>query len=331
MVSNNYFRPGPNNNVILDCNNLPDSVFLDAVRTKEICKIKLLSNDEVKSNNKSIRANIKVTSTTGENYIITRKQLIENFTHANGSKIKVALLRTGKEYIVFRYASGNFKMLKLPDNCIGDLNGNRVKQGSYLIAPVNDSGEIIKDKLITMSPALFRKSFKVPMQDIIKQSLNTEGNKFFTLFNSIRNRDKMRNSLPEIPSQRIKINNTSSNNVQQPIQQRSNQSLNLGEISRNVDTSRKDNNKQVNQNNQENGYKYRLINQVVDNINNPKQLGYTVEEISTGRTKQFSTVQVSKMCEKHLVENAMIVTDNRGIKYLRGNGIQLRNLPKVLP
>jgi hypothetical protein len=65
-------------------------------------------------------------------------------------------------------------------------------------------------------------------------------------------------------------------------------------------------------------------------MTNKQELGFTIEEIETKKRKVISSVILMQLCEQHLVDNVSAVKDSRGVKFLRGNGIVLKNLPTVL-
>lgn len=78
-------------------------------------------------------------------------------------------------------------------------------------------------------------------------------------------------------------------------------------------------------------YRFTVTHQIMS-VNDPnKQIGFVVKELSTGKVKNLPISSVVKLCESKVVDNVMIVTkQSTGLRFLKGNGIVLKNLPKVL-
>jgi hypothetical protein len=113
---------------------------------------------------------------------------------------------------------------------------------------------------------------------------------------------------------RVNINKQPSQNVKQPI------TANATAVNKNPIHLQKE---------AESKYRFTVLNRLMD-MNN-KAVGFTVKEIKTGNTRQLTTQELSKLCEMKLVDNVMIVKkEQTGQKYLKGNGIIINNLPKIL-
>lgn len=75
-------------------------------------------------------------------------------------------------------------------------------------------------------------------------------------------------------------------------------------------------------------YKYRVTAKVVDI--DGRMLGFAVQEIATGRSRNLKVNELTQLCMNKLVENVMVVHNQRGSMYLKGNGCSLENLPQVI-
>lgn len=338
MAITDYMRQVSNGQVTMVLDNLPEIGFIDAIRTKNICKAEILKRQS-KTGLKPGSPDVKITSASGETLYISRKELKNNFVLSNGNKIRVAFLNAGNEYTVYSICNEQYKVIKLPDNCTGSFQGKKVRTSSYMICKVTEDGSIDTSSAGIVSPRLFRKMFIIPPQDVIKRHIGS-GNKEFTL---LRNRD----NVPELinryrPKQNAQIDNSDSafkpivdtsqlglnpSNINIPTESESitNNRQNLAMNS----TARTNDNKQSDNHDAQSKYKYTAINRVVDMSH--KTQGFTLKEIQSGRIKQITTQQMVQVCSKKLVDNIILAKrESTGTIYLKGNGIVINNLPEVL-
>lgn len=369
------YMQNSNGRITVFCEQLPDKGFIDAEKVRNVCSIR------VKTRGEKLQAgrpgnDVDVLYATGEREVISRTQLAKEFRHSNGKKIVIQTLRNGQKYLATRNMSGKeaYKVLKLPDNCTGSLRGNPVSSGTYLVCKANDDGSPNKDTMYTVSPKMFRKMFKVPMQAVIKRHLHKPSNRQFGLFNprrlaEVRGRaprnhmgefDMFENNTPHVRADSIprSINlgtglHTAMGNSQSPVVPVT--PMNRTPVSPN-NMQRPANNMQrqapqnirrpINQNvmqqhvvntqstpgaeqHKKNPYKYTITHRIVSMTNNAL-IGFVVKEISSGQSKQLTTLQVHQLCEQKLVDNVMMVRKDNGVKFLKGNNMRIENLPQVL-
>ena len=322
MSITDYMKQGNNGQVNILIDKLPSKGFIDAIKVRELCKARILHGNE-RVGIKSGSPDVKLVSVTGETHMITRAQLAKNYRLPNNKKIVIAFLKNNTNYVVTRYCQDNYKILKLPDNCIGNFKGHQVESGSYLVCKQDEQGNMDMNTLNVVSPYIFKKMFKVPMQPIIKKHMQGNGNKIFGLFNNKTDKNSRPNGISrasfglhnEVPSKNyneIKPNKIDSSE------------LGLNPRDFNVVSL----NNRIKQ--QESKYKFRVINNVMSMQNPKQQIGFTVQEIATGKIRQCGINQVVQLCNQKLVENVKLVQTERGTKYLAGVGVVLKNLPQVL-
>lgn len=317
MGYTDYMKQVNGGNILIDFNYVPDKVFIDANQVRGIYKARILSRQQKKSRPDG-SGDVMITSATGGSQIITREELCKNYNHSSGKKIVLAFLKTDTSYIVQSKSNEKYKVLKLPDNCIGKVNNKSAKPGSYIVCKSDDSGIIDKSTMTIVSPNMFRKMFKIPMQSIIKRHMNGGENKMFGLFNSNRNRD--------IASRK---------NVVNPVINMNTESLNKNNVKPiNINTNKSQTtyvqNKPLQNVKTQNKYKFVATHRIIS-MTNGKLIGFVILEKSTGESKQLNTSQVSQLCNKKLVENLMLVTkENSGVRFLKGNGIRIESLPEVI-
>lgn len=303
--------------ICINCGETPDKVFIDAVKTKNIAKIKIMTRQEKSSSNYTPGdPDIIMISIAGDRQAIYRKDLTDNYTHLSGNRINVALLKSGKQYLVCAPCNESYKIMKLPSNCIAILpNGKRVSQGSYIIARATETGGVDRETITSLSPAMFRKTFKIPMQSIIKRHIGNKSSNSgeLKIFSGHRNNNYHR------PTQDRKISNA---------QGIPNMRAGIGDV-KPVNTMKPTSNpiNTINTNNKTN-YKYRVLAKAVDM--NKKLVGFLVQEISTGNTKTLDISTVTKLCMNKSVENVMLVKNQSGTLYLKGNGCSLVTMKEII-
>lgn len=175
-MGNNFMSKNADGSINMYCERLPDSGFIDAVKVRDICKIRILTLNEKKLQ-VSGSPDVAVQSLTGETYMVRRIDLLNNFTFLNGKRIKFMRMHANTVYTVNRICNELYKVMKIPDNCKGILNGNAigtgngVRKGNYLVCRVAQDGTIDKSSMQVVSADIFRKMFKISMQAIIQKHM----------------------------------------------------------------------------------------------------------------------------------------------------------------
>lgn len=334
MGSPNYMTQSSNGMVDINCASVPDKGFIDAIKTKNIVKFKIMSHKGKAANPSYIPGgpDVLITHVTGETQFISRKELVKTYVHASGNKIKLSVLKNDKTYLAYNICNENYKVMKLPNNCTATLpNGTQTKQGFYIVARADNNGQVDRGSITAISPVVFKKMFKIPLQAVIKRHMggNSNTRKTFTLFNRNRDRQFIRRQAPQ---EVVKPAFNSSEIGMNPA------NINIGSVN---DTAPKTvwkptlNRRNNNSNNQASdntisrtNYKYRVTAKVVDM--NGSMLGFAVQEIATGNSRNLKVNELTQLCMNKLVENVMVVRNQRGNMYLKGNGCSLESLPQVI-
>ena len=323
----NYMTQGSNGIVNINCNLVPDKGFIDAVKTKNIIKFRIMSPKDKAANQNYVPGGPDVIAQhiTGETQLLTRKELAKTYVHASGNKIKLSVLKNDKPYLAYNTCNESYKVMKLPNNCIATLpNGTQTKQGSYIIAKADNNGQIDRSTITVLSPKIFKKMFKIPMQAVIKRHMggNSNTKKVFTLFTRNKGRQlTQRNTQASIPKPAFNSSEIGMNPA------------NINISSTNDNTHKRMwtpsiNRPQSNNQNTTSHYKYRVTAKVVDM--NGKMMGFSVLDIATGKTKNLKINELTQLCMSKLVENVMVVRNQRGNIYLKGNGCSLESMGEVI-
>lgn len=336
-----------NGNIIMFCEQLPDKGFIDAIKVRNVCMVCLRTIKQKKQTGGG--PDVDVMSITGEQEVITRKQLMDNYVHCNGKRINVKFLRNGHKYYVYNVCRQPepYKILKIPENCKGSIGTKEAKAGSYIVCRANEDGTINRQTMYIVSEKMFKKCFRIPIQTIIKKHLYKNTNKSFGLYNpqklaevrgyhkqnSIKNVERAYNQNISTPHQ-ISLGTGIDIGIQQPIKMTTIQKpVNMAnkQIANTQVTKNQPVKTQVNTVTQENKtqYKYTVTHRILG-ASNCALLGYVVKEISSGKSKQLRPQQVMTLCENHLIDNVMLVKRDNGIKFLKGNNMRLESLPHII-
>ena len=115
----------PNGTIAINCTIMPDKGFVDAVKTKEIANAKILSRqDRVNRGYKGGEPDVLMYFSSGGSRMISRKQLCSEYKHSSGNPVTMAILSSGKTYLVYKACNEKYKVFKIPSNCTIDFNGN---------------------------------------------------------------------------------------------------------------------------------------------------------------------------------------------------------------
>jgi len=336
--------------ISVNCMSVPDKGFIDATMTKDIAKIKFLSQKDKQSMQDYVPGgpDVIVNHVTGEVEYITRKELTKRYIHASGNKIRIAVLKNDKWYIVYAPCNIQYKIMKLPNNCSAMLpDGSPAKRGSYIVCRQDGNGQVLRQTMKDMSPKMFKKMFRIPMQPAIKRAMNNKNHsKQFTLFNAnnTTSMGRMRSVTPRFDSSEINMNPS---NINVPTVNEQEIASRLGHMGKALNSERPTFTPKMNtQNNntktfkpsfdriktandeEKSKYPFTVVNRITDM--DGALIGYVLMEVKTQRKKNIKPNDLAKFCAAKAVDNVMLVTREDGVQFLKGNGIRLENLPAVL-
>lgn len=340
MARKNYIRQTGDREAEIYVDRLPDCAFINAIKSVDICTARLLSNAE-RVNIQRGGPDVEIISMDGDKGLVTRQQLCSQFTHCSGRPIKLQYLRTNVKYTVYRVCNQTCRVTKLPNNCVGKVNNKNIKPGSFIIKGADG-------KLNVLSPKLFRKAYKIPLNDVIKRHMHGGVSRDFNIDNIYKSES----------ASRARVMNEFGGNVPTPMQinapvqpqmtmpqpqEQIQNNFRMGNSNNSMSSSsgtfQKPNAKpfsmgpapsqKTNQAQQPTGAPLTVIARLV-NMN--KQLvGFMVVHKNTGQKKQMQLSQVKALSKEHKIDNLMLVTkEGTNVQYLRGNGIVIQNLPEIL-
>jgi len=321
MNTPNYISHTGNGNCIINLETVPDRAFLKCSMERDICKMRIISRKE-KSNMEAGSNDIMIVSLSGDRKIISRKELVSNYKFFNGAPIKMAWLKENKTYTIIENKRKDCRVLIIPNNCIGIYNGAKIYGGSYVVANMDSEGNVNKSSLKSMDSKSFRKMYRVPMQDALRNLGNKPSSNRFTLYdnkgnNPFRNNSTVINTNIKPTLERRKEVKP----VEKPI-------VNTM-VSKPTQKTQQVARPQVQQNN--NKYAFTAVAILTDV--NGRSVGYLLEDINTHQRKECILRDVIILLENHKIDNLMVV--NKEVngtlkKIIRGNGISREALPKVI-
>lgn len=316
MSKRDYLSYIDNNHIRVDIEKVPDTAFIQANKVVEIGVAVILDR---RTHDKLERGgpDVSIKSVSGEKYIVTRKELCSNFKHASGKKIVLAFLKNDTPYPVYRTVAQSYRVLKLPNNYQGVLRGKAVSSGSFIVCKADGNGALLKETMTTVAPKMFKKMFKIPMQEVIKCSMDSARKEQIQgIAVSI---DKLRKADTPI---------TTNTGIRMGVKSLAKEPVDINNIKNMLKANLvKSNDNEIGQKIR---YPYKATHRII-NGNNHNVVGFVIQEISTGKSKQITLDNVKILCRQRKVENIMLVEkDGTGLEFLRGNGIRLESLPEVL-
>lgn len=282
----------------------------------EILEASLMPRENLKDYDEQIL----VKDAFGRKYIKNKLDIVNNYRYMNGRKINLLGWKQDSKYLIQRRVNVKAKAVKIPSQYNVKLhnrlvnNGN--KNGNYIVVyPDNENDVLI------ISSKLFNKIFSVSLDDI--QNFRTQIKKV-KVRNSGNNGDitgKVYDRIFNVPSGDIQ-NQSKKVKVEREIKGSNNTAININE--RTVT----DIDKNVSKVEYSGNFKYTAIGVLV---NKKEQIVGFMLKNKNGDTFSVNKKQLMTACHNHLVSNIMLSnTSSNGKYYLRGNGIRISDLPKIL-
>lgn len=311
MSAKDYMKVNSDKTVTVDISRCGGNGFIDAIQTREIAKIRILSRAKRKQLDRGAN-DVVIQYASGGSETISRAQLERDYLTRTGKKIKIAYLKSDTPYMVIGNKPKQFGVMMLPANMHGILNGKQVPRGAYIVAPKNQNGELDLSRATFINKNKFKKMFKIPPQEIITNNISNRGNKV--------SRRIARNANSNKPS---KQNQGLNRGLGQGISMGNN--LNQ-QPNRNIIQDRPVQNTQVQQQRPD---QLKMVGRLFSNSTN-ELAGYLFIDRS-GRQYKKNINDSMKLCAEHKVVNAMAQRHPNGKMFLRGNtGTVIERLPKYL-
>ena len=310
---------------------VPESIYINANKVVAIYSAKILSSEDRKAMGvEPGGADVLLKSATGGQQLITRDALAKNYVHPNGKKIKIAFLNANTGYLVVKTCNEKYKALKLPGNCSGRLRGKDVKPNSYVVCPVDQNGNAVLNRTYVISEKLFKKMFKVPLQNVIKNNMKEKRSPLFDFVAwDNRGRPKQDMSKPIYNFKQATNNGFKETKSNSKIDFTKRPQTGFGAFSANMVKPQQ----VVKPQQTESKYRFKAVARLIrTNGTSTKTLvGFTVIDLTNNNKKNISVDQTKQLCERHLVENLMtVIKEGTEVRFLRGNGIRIESLPEIL-
>lgn len=300
-------------NVRIEFERINDEAFIKVNKVRDIVRVYVCSRKD--------DGYYRAAELCGSVVEMSTEKLEQNYTMCDGSRIRKLYLKSGSTYDVVgidREFSKEYAAMLVPDNCEVLIGKRIVQGGSYIVLDVDVNGCIDRDKVYTIGKDIFRKAFKIPMNNMIFRCSGKPVNREI--------RRKRSNQTVEDNRVKYEVVDKKANNTVE--QNTSNQRIGETYNIRNVRANNISYNKPVDNNNNKKDvkkYKYRAISRVVDI--NGSLYAFEIMHIGGTRIDVVSKHDMLSLCENKLVENIMC-TNKDGKKFLKGNGIKIADLPE---
>lgn len=307
MSKRDYLSYIDNNHIKVDIEKVPETAFIKANKVLDICVATVLDR---RHNSKLERGgpDVLIQSISGERFMLTRKELCKKFRHISGKQIHLAYLKNNKAYPVYRElteADSAFRVMKTSKKYLGHLRGRMIPLESYVVCREDGNGALLKETMTVVSPKVFRKMFKIPMQEIIR-----------------RNMSDAKKKVKQIPSSVMSEPIVTDNGLRMGVTSQIPKPIDVNDLREKTMVQ----GQMVN----EHRYPYKATHRIV-NMSNHNIVGFVIKEVSTGTSKQLSLESVKRLCKQRKIENIMLVVkEGTNLEFLRGNGIKLENLPEII-
>lgn len=284
-----------NKSVTVNFDSYTGNGFIKAIMLRDIVQVKLMTRLE-KSKLAPGANDIIVKHAFGGNETVSRRDLINKYNRLDGKKIKLMYLKSGHWYYMSRQVNETVAVMLVNNKFKGTINGKAVKTGSYIIAKVDDAGHVLSGTASCVSSFIFRKGFSVPKQDVIDRN------------KGIRRKNNVKRITSDIVKPDIKHEDNKEFTVIKPNKLVGKSNVKLNPVQ---DSSK---------------YKYKAVARICHIANNKDVLdGFLLENLK-GVKKPVSLTDVTSLCSKSLVSNLMLVRQENGSCFLRGNGIEIKSL-----
>lgn len=293
---------------------LPDNVFIPVIRKRDIVRARPLSREEKREYGKGC-PDILLVSPTGEQRLITRQELLSNFTYLNGRKININVWSSKKNYMVVRMDDTQLFAMLVPYNCTINIKGrnankNKNRRGDFIICLTDNNGGIDRESAGLIPNKIFRKMFHIPENEVITRNIG-KGNAEFNPDRARKRRNKSRAEIKRSTTPDFGLNEDAFANMAAEIQK---------QPSKTVDTSGLNNKVKVRDEKHGDNKKFIAIGRLMRNGNLE---GFVIQN-TRGATRNITKQEMMQLCQRKLVTNVMLSRKEETGKYfLRGNGIRI--------
>lgn len=293
---------------------LPDNVFIPIIRKRDIVTARPLSREE-KREYGSGGPDILLTSPTGEQRLITRQELVANYTYINGKKISISGWSSKRRYLIGKMDDTQLFGMLVPTNCTLKLKGKTANKanktyGDYIICLPSPNGGIDRESAGLIPNKIFRKMFHIPENEVITRNIG-KGNAEFNPDRARKRRNKSRAEIKRSTTPDFGLNEDAFANMAAEIQK---------QPSKTVDTSGLNNKVKVRDEKHGDNKKFIAIGRLMRNGNLE---GFVIQN-TRGATRNITKQEMMQLCQRKLVTNVMLSRKEETGKYfLRGNGIRI--------
>lgn len=147
---------------------LRKEMFIPVIRKREILKAKILSRAEKEKMDIHNGSNdVMVVSPLGKEELINRKEVINKYVYLNDRRVRLAGWKSSRQYMIARDDNTPAVALMMPSNYYIEINNKKIGKGKYIIAYLDDQGNIDINSIGSIDKSLFRKMFYMPNNEML--------------------------------------------------------------------------------------------------------------------------------------------------------------------
>lgn len=271
---------------------LPDSMFSDFVKQKDIIRVTLLNRNDKKvlrEQNPNYNGNdVLISSGERLNQLMSRDELLANYKNTNGQRIRLTGWHYHKQYTVLRETKECVKVLKIPKRSrhVVTLNGTDLPKPSLVVCRVVNNQIDKRNPMILNKPEdirNFRKMYKIiNLANIVKARSDAHERKMINQI-QVERKESLNKKVWSPRTQQVQQDEL----IKAP---------------------------------------YEVMGRAL-NVRGVL-IGFIVKDKRIGKVDVFNLNQVQRLCiDKKITNLTVAVMQETGKTYFRGVGIKIENLP----
>ena len=157
------FNELSDNKIGLDYTQFSDDSFFDCTQIVEAYKIIIASSSNYDKYGIDVGGPDVVIKDKWDNtWLISRKELRNDYKRANLKKINLMRLKSDTEYTVFKWGSTAVKATRIPNKYYIKLkSGKYSNKKYYIVAKITDNGEVDRENMVAVPYDIFKREFRV--------------------------------------------------------------------------------------------------------------------------------------------------------------------------
>lgn len=161
----------------ISINDILNKGMLQAIRKRDILNARVLSSAERREQGISNGGpDVLCKSPSGVITMLKRSDIVTKYTYINGRAINMAAWASNRTYCIVMADNTPCRAMPIPKDCTvtvgnGRANAKERNRCDYVVAIVDESGDIIPETVGIISGVMFRKMYTIPSCSIIDRAV----------------------------------------------------------------------------------------------------------------------------------------------------------------